>query len=385
MKNILSKIGFIFVFVLSVITIGSLNFSPSNDEEVIRQVDIEYRTREEQLVSMLDSFDYYNFEKNNNHFEFDSEKLVNFDNGNNYEYLSDVESGVLKQKISTDYNLEQNVFTVKISYYDGDNIVSETTKETVPVYDEEKDDAYVIVNGDKYYFSETFDIDEFEQCVALVDDAVIIGGAVIVGAVALTLCAASSSVNYDVVTQVTYEVQTFFESVKSAICSFFSWFVRWIKVAVTRVVEKIVTVVTKIVTPAITVNNERVETKEISVSDIKNKEKNKYYLVFADTTNGKMYISNAIKKEIAIAILCFPIVVKCIGNSSVEMMASTYTVMRDDAYDIAYSAGINPRTPYGNPDYEHGFYHYHSIATAMVKTKNGSYETRSPHSFFFYY
>ena len=50
MKNILSKIGFIFVFVLSVITIGSLNFSPSNDEEVIRQVDIEYRTREEQLV-----------------------------------------------------------------------------------------------------------------------------------------------------------------------------------------------------------------------------------------------------------------------------------------------------------------------------------------------
>jgi hypothetical protein len=243
------------------------------------------------------------------HLLFDSEKLVSLNSENNYEYLSDTQSSALQQKISTDYDLQQNVFTVTISYYDGDKLVSYSTEETVPVYDEEKDDAYVIVDENKYYFSDTFDVTEFEQCVALVDDAVIIGGAVIVGAVALTICAATSSVNYDVVTQITYEVQTFFESVKSAIRSFFSWFTRWIKVAVTKVVQKVVTTITKVVTPAISVNNERIETKEASISELKNKEKNKYFLVFADTTNGKIYLSSEIKKEIAIAILCVPAIV----------------------------------------------------------------------------
>ena len=109
---------------------------------------------------------------------------------------------------------------------------------------------------------------------------------------------------------------------------------------------------------------------------------NNYYLVFADTTNKKIYISKDIKKEIAIAILSFPIVVNCIGNSNVQMMASTFTIMKDDAYNIACEAGLNPRTPYEMPEFEYGFYHYHSIATALVKTKSGMFENRNPHSFF---
>jgi hypothetical protein len=269
-----------------------------------------------------------------------------------------------------------------LSYYDGDSLVETSTNETVPVYDEEKDDAYVTVGDTKYYFSDTFDADEFEQCVAIVDDAVAVGAVVIVGAVALTICAVAATVNYDVSTKIVYEVETFFETVASSIRSFFSWFTRWIKKAVTRVVEKVTTVVTKVATPAISVNNERIETAEISVTDIKKKERNSYYLVFADTTNNKIYISKDIRKEIAIAILSFPIVVNCIGNSNVQMMASTFTIMKDDAYNITCEAGLNPRTPYEMPEFEYGFYHYHSIATAMVKTKSGKLEYRNPHSFF---
>ena len=64
------------------------------------------------------------------------------------------------------------------------------------------------------------------------------------------------------------------------------------------------------------------------------------------------------------------------------MMASTFTIMKDDAYNIACEAGLNPRTPYEMPEFEYGFYHYHSIATALVKTKSGMFENRNPHSFF---
>lgn len=379
-KNLI-RIFLLFTCLLLIVVGSSIKLS-SNDESVVREIGVEYKTHEEQLSLILDSFDSYNSDFSNNHLTFNSEKLVSVEENDNFEYLSDKKLDELIQKISTDYDLEKNVFTITISYYDGDILVETSTEETVPVYDEEKDDAYVAVGDNRYYFSDTFDADEFEQCIAIVDDVAAAGAVVVVGAVALTICAVAATVNYDVSTQIVREVETFFETVASKIRSFFSWFTRWIKKAVTRVVEKVVTVITKVTTPAISVNNERIETAEISMADIKNKERNNYYLVFADTTNKKIYISKDIKKEIAIAILSFPIVVNCIGNSNVQMMASTFTIMKDDAYNIACEAGLNPRTPYEMPKFEYGFYHYHSIATALVKTKSGMFENRNPHSFF---
>lgn len=381
MKKNIIRFFLLFTCLLLIVS-GSIIKSSSNDESVVREIGVEYKTHEEQLSLILDSFDSYNSDFSNNHLTFNSEKIVSVKENDNFEYLSDKKTDELTQKISTDYNLEKNVFTFTLSYYDGNTLVETSTKETIPVYDEDKDDAYVTVGDAKYYFSDTFDVDEFEKCIAIVDDVIAAGAVVIVGAVALTICAVASTVNYDVSTQIVYEVETFFETVASKIKSFFSWFTRWIKIAVTRVVEKVVTVVTKVTTPAISVNNERIETAEISMADLKKKERNNYYLVFADTTNNKIYISKDIRKEIAIAILSFPIVVNCIGNSNVQMMASTFTIMKDDAYNITCEAGLNPRTPYGMPEFEYGFYHYHSIATAMVKTKSGKFEYRNPHSFF---
>lgn len=376
------RIFLLFTCFLLIVISSSIKF-PSNDKSVVREIGVEYKTHEEQLSLILDSFDFYNSDFLNNHLTFNSEKLVSVEENDNFEYLCDKEHDELTQKNSTDYDLEKNAFIITISYYDGDTLVETSTEETVPVYDEEKDDAYVVVGNNKYYFSDTFDADEFEQCIAIVDDVAVAGAVVIVGAVALTICAVDATVNYDVSTQIVREVEIFFETVALKIKSFFSWFTRWIKKTVTKVVEKVVTVVTKVTTPAISVNNERIETTEISMADIKKKEINNYYLVFADTTNKKIYVSKDIKKEIAIAILSFPIVVNCIGNSNVQMMASTFTIMKDDAYNIACEAGLNPRTPYEMPEFEYGFYHYHSIATALVKTTSGTLEKRNPHSFFY--
>jgi hypothetical protein len=382
MKKNIIRIFLLFTCLLLIVVGSSIKLS-SNDESVVREIGVEYKTHEEQLSLILDSFDSYNSDFSNNHLTFNSEKFVSVEENDYFEYLSNKELDKLTQKISTDYDLEKNVFTMTLSYYDGDTLVETSIEEIVPIYDEEKDDAYVVVGNNKYYFADTFDADEFEQCIAIVDDVAVASAVVIVGAVALTICAVDATVNYDVSTQIVREVETSFETVASKIRLFFSWFTRWIKKAVTRVVEKVVTVVTKVKTPAISVNNERIETTEISIADIKKKERNDYYLVFADTTNKKIYISKNIKKEIAIAILSFPIVVNCIGDSNVQMMASTFTIMKDDAYDITCEAGLNPRTPYEMPEFEYGFYHYHSIATSLVKAKSGTFENRSPHSFFY--
>ncbi len=373
----------VFMFLAIVFLLFALDYSTSNlnNKKIVREIDIEYRTREEQLASILDSFDFYAANNDNNHIEFASEKLVSFSDSN-YEYLSQCQSEVLLQKIATDYDLKKNIFNITICYYDGNELYQSITKETSPVYDEEKDDAYIIVDDDKYYFSDCFNVDEFQQCVFGVDDAVVVGGVVIVGAIALTISAVAPSISYDVTTQITNEVETFFEDVKQTVRSFLSWFTKWVKVAVTKVVQKIVTTVTKITTPAISVNNERIETRAVSASELRNIEKNKYFLAFADTTNNTIYLSSEIKKEVAIAILAMPVVVNCISNDKVQMIASTYTLLRDDAFSIAVSAGLNPMTPYDAPHYENGFYHYHSAASSLVKLKNGNLEKRYPHSFY---
>lgn len=100
-------------------------------------------------------------------------------------------------------------------------------------------------------------------------------------------------------------------------------------------------------------------------------------ITFIDGTNNKIYISSPILKEIAIAILALGIKVPCIGNTNREMLASTYTVMRINAYNIAVGAGLDSRTPYERPDYEFGYFHYHSSRRVIV---NG--EEHNPHSFY---
>ncbi len=72
---------------------------------------------------------------------------------------------------------------------------------------------------------------------------------------------------------------------------------------------------------------------------------------------------------------------KCIGNDKYEMLASIYTSNEKDAYRIAAAAGLSARTPYGKPEYDQGFLHYHSSILVSIKTKNGI-EKHLPHAFF---
>lgn len=141
-KNIIS-IFLLFTCMLLIVAGSSIKLS-SNEKSVVREIGVEYKTHEEQLSLILDSFDSYNSDFSNNHLTFNSEKLVSVEENDNFVYLSDKKHDELTQKISTDYDLEKNVFTLTLSYYDGGTLVETSTEETIPVYDEEKDDAYNI-------------------------------------------------------------------------------------------------------------------------------------------------------------------------------------------------------------------------------------------------
>jgi len=160
--------------------------------------------------------------------------------------------------------------------------------------------------------------------------------------------------------------------------SFWSWFTRWITKAFTRTI--VTTTVVTTYAPSLTINGKKVETKEVSLADLKDDSqypKSQFYLCFV--SSKKIYISCfPIEDFEAASILSGGVIVKD-ENTGKEMLASTYTRIRDDAYRVAVAAGLNPRTPYEKPEYEHGGYHYHSSIEVLVNN-----ELHSPHSFFLF-
>lgn len=363
--------SFVLILVLSLsFVIGS--YMNSTNQLSTREIDVESIGRlsyEEKTKQLLSDFDVYSYDFNDNTLSFDGEFTKSINYFNEFDFLSTNSDDEITQKYSTRLNLEEEKFILIISYIQNNELIEKIEHETTPIFDSEKNDYFIkLDNGKLLSVSETMDNSNLNNCIALVDDAAIL----LTAALAITVVAAAPyivNVVTTVVTQVISWVRSFF------------WWLR--SLFVTNVVT---TVVTQVASPSITIANTTYRTESKTEEDMRRLNSKRYYVAFADPTNGKMYLSiSNISEAAAVAILNTPIVVPCIGDTNRSMIASTYTFMEANALKIASIVGLNVRTPAGSPE-KHGsigyFWHYHTISSASTLGKGGVEQISNPHSFF---
>lgn len=368
-KSTYGSLILVLILSLTFMLGGYLN---SSNQLATREVDVDSigtLSYEEKVGELLNDFDVYSYEFNENTLSFNGEITRSAGYFSKFDFLSTTTNKEITQKYSTQLDLEEEKFILIISYYQNDELIERTEQETVPIFDSEKNDYFIALdNGELLSVSETMNDGNMDNCVALVDDAAVL----LVAALAITVVAAApyiTNVVTTVVTQVVSWVKSFF------------W---WLRSLFVTTVET--TVVTPVASPSITIANTTYRTEAKTKADIQALDPSLYFAAFADPTNGKMYLSVIpIEEAAAVAILNVPIVVKCIGDTSRTMIASTYTFTEFQALKIACVVGLDTRTPAWSPEV-HGnggyFWHYHTISSAITLGKGGVQQTSNPHSFF---
>jgi hypothetical protein len=359
---------------------GLFNSNKADFDFSARQIDVEQMTYGEKVETLINQFNSYEAKNTATTISFDGDMFASVGEILGFDSLSNLEDEVVK-KFATTYDYETNTFYMNVSYYSGDILLESVEAEVEPMHDEARDDGYIEYEGQRFYFSESFDVDTLNECIAGVDDLVVVGvGAVIVCGILITMAVTPPSVHQEIIRNITYVVETVVQAVKS----FWGWFTRWVTQIFTRTkaVESTTIITTK--TPTLQINGSKIETKAITKEAAMALPKTAYYLAFADPTNNLFYVSIVnIQKSIAIAIMAAPMVTPCIANTSYTMVASVYTIYETSAIHIMDQVGYNARTPKYSPEEEKGFFHYHSVATIIVKSSkypNGS--PHSPHMFF---
>lgn len=346
----------------------------------IRTIDVEQKTYGEKTELLLEQFNSYQAINTEISVGFEGDMYASIGEILGFDSLAYQDETVVK-KFKTNYDYTTNKFYMNISYYSGSTLLESADVEVEPLYDEELDDGYIEFEGNRIYFSESFEVDGLNECIAGVDDVAVIGvGAVVVCGILITLAVTPPSVHQDIITKINYVCETVVQAVKS----FWGWFTRWITKVFTRTVAVETTTIVVYQTPTITIDKVKYETKKITKEELDKLPKSEYYIAFADPTNNSFYLSTVnIKIPQATAIMALPTSVKCIGNENYEMLTSVYTATEYGAWNIMDKVGYNVRTPMGSPEYENGLYHYHSQATKYIRTSkypNGGYY--SPHLFF---
>ena len=323
---------------------------------------------EEKVNQLLEDFDVYSYDYADNTITFNGEFTRDLTDFLNYQQLSTIDNTPITKAYSTRFNCKEEVFTLITTYSQNGIVINQTSDSVVPFYDEALNDYFITLeDGSKISVSESLELDNMENCVAIVAAVPL---AIVAAALAVTIVVAAPTIVQVVETVVT--------TVVSWVRSFWSWFCSLWK-PVTKTVTT--TSVTTVATPALTIDRTTYKTKAVTKDDIKTRFGNSlYYLAFADPTNGYMYFSVVpITQAQAIAILNSAVYVPCIGNPNKQMIASTYTFYQASALAVAQVVGLNSRTPANFPE-NHGngkpgyFWHYHTIPAAP--------HDHSPHSFF---
>ena len=367
-KKRLCFVSLLLVVILSGVFLVS-GYSSANSvilqERSINVDEIGNLSYEEKIDQLLSQFDVYSYDVIDDEIVFEGQFTRELSGFTGIQYVNTIDDCDLTQTYSAKLNCETEVFTLITTISQNDVVLSRTEQSVVPYYDESADDYFIrLDDGTTLSVFETLANNNLENCIAGVDDAVVLT----VAALAVTIVAAAPYIER-VVTQVV-------TTVVSWVRSFWSWFCSiWTQKTTTYVT----TTVTEVYTPRLTIGNTCYKTKEVSIATLRNERlypQGMYYLCFV--SGGKIYISIlSITDEEAVAILmnCY-----MVPLNNTEALASTFTRMRNDAYRVAVAAGLNERTPYEKPEYEYGAYHYHSSATIV---RNG--KKHSPHSFFLYY
>ncbi|MCH5159702.1 MAG: hypothetical protein J1F66_02500 [Clostridiales bacterium] len=368
------------VLLVSIAIICLVQEDSNISDATIRLIDVEQATNGEKVDSLIAKFNEYNSTHTDTSIGFEGEMYASIGEILGFDSLAYQKEDVIK-KVKTNYDYSTNTFSMVVSYYSGNTLLERVESEAEPLYDEERDDGYIEFEGERYYFSESFDTNGLNECIAGVDDVAVIGvGAVLVCGVLITLAVTPPSVQQEIVRSVTTIVETVVETVRS----FWRWFTSWVKKVFTRTKVVETTTVVTITTPKVKVNEKEYETTRVKAEEREKLPEKAYYLALADPTNDTFYMSiSQIDEAIAIAVMMVATPVDCIGKIDYQMILSVYTQNHSDTEPIMSAVGYSPLTPYGRPDWEKGLYHYHSLASAFIyapSCKNGA--KRSPHMFF---
>lgn len=266
---------------------NALNSNVSLSDMSTRAIDVSQLTYGEKINVLLDEFNDYETTNTETTISFQGEMYASIGEILGFDSLSNQEETVVK-KFNTSYDYGTNSFYMNISYSSGDDLLETVSTSVEPQYDEERDDGYIEYEGERFYFSESFDSNGLNECIAGVDDAIVVGvGAVIVCGILITMAVTPPSVHQEIIKSLTYVTQTIVEAVKS----FWGWFTKWVTKVFTRTTAVETTTVVEIKTPTLELDKEKIETKEMSKEDRLRLPKTSYYLAFADPSNNKMYIS----------------------------------------------------------------------------------------------
>ena len=395
---ILSLFMFILFFAFSI------NFTSMNHEyadETIRTIENVSIDNETKIVNLVNEFLEVNYSLEGNELLFDGSLKWSKDDLNNYVFSSSNIDN-LEKKVSTKYDFETNEFVMNIGYYDGNLLIDEISGVATPYYDELEDEGYIIFEDEKYLISEYLDIDNVDECIAIVDDLAI--GAVVALAFAITIVATSPSVNQAISTAIQTVVETVVETVKS----FFGWFASWIKRVFTRTTTKTVTIITTTYSPSLSIDGVKYNTKAVSKAELEketSKNSNSYYLAFASgisktkeiydgsLDSDGLFLGPKITKEAAIAILINPTYVTSYYDGyEFSYVASVFSYYQSNVTELLNEpyVGYSSSTPITKPErHEGGLFHYHPgdeyfVYVPYNTSAKGSNSTKAfrPHAFF---
>ena len=400
MKKIFILSMFLFVLFFS-ISINLTSMNHNQVDESIRTIENVNIDNETKIINLVDEFLEANYSLEGNELSFDGSLKWSKDDLNNYVFSSlDVDN--LEKKVSTKYNFATNEFIMNIEYYDGNLLIDEISGVATPYYDELEDEGYIIFEDEKYLISEYLDIDNVDECIAIVDDLTI--GAVVAVAFAITIVATSPSVNQAISTA----IQTVVETVVEAVKSFFGWFASWIKRVFTRTTTKTVTIVTTTYSPSLSIDGVKYNTKAVSKAELEketSKNSNSYYLAFASgisktkeihdgsLDSDGLFLGPKVTKESAIAILINPTyVTSYYDGNEFSYVASIFSYYQSNITELLNEpyVGYSSSTPITKPErHDGGLYHYHPgdeyyVYVPYNTSVKGSNSTKAfrPHAFF---
>ena len=338
---------------------------PTRDVDVDNIGTLSYNEKVEELLS---TFTTYSATAEDDMIYFEAEQELDLNAIAQLSFVSSTEDPVTV-KYKTRLDVVNEKFYIVSEYIQNGIVVELIETETQPEYEEYSDDYYIVMpDGTKTSVKETFSQENLDECLVMTATATATAAYAAAALLAATIVVMAPTIIETVTVVITQVV--------SWIRSFFGWF-RSLFTKKTTYVATTTTTITA--TPAITIAGTRVETIAKTRDEVMVLDPDYYYLCFADPTNGKMYFSvNEIDYNTALAIMMYPVLVPCIGNSNKDMVASVFCIYQAMAYNLAVAAGIANTLP-ENHGIGIGYYwHYHSVHTAW--TRQGHYAR--PHAFY---
>ena len=138
-------ISMILVLTLSLSFIFG-SFLTASNQLATREINVDSigtLSYEEKVGRLLNDFDMYSYEFNENSLSFNGEITRSVGYFSEFDFLSTITNGEVNQKYSTQLDLEEEKFVLIIGYYQNNELIEKTEQEAIPFFDNEENDYFI--------------------------------------------------------------------------------------------------------------------------------------------------------------------------------------------------------------------------------------------------